>query len=84
MSPAAPGAIAGDYWAHLCTGSPDRTDPVKAYGAVPVRPVAIFGSGKLPDQYGRRWIGDDGSRRPPPNPRKRDLPPILPEWPQPM
>lgn len=74
----------GDYWAHLCTVGPDRTDPVKACGAVPVRPVAIFGWGNLPDQYGRRWLGDDGSSRPPPNPNGRDLPPILPEWCQPQ
>lgn len=70
----------GDYWAHLCTVGPRRVDPVEAYGIVPARPVAIFGWGDLPDQYGRRWVGDDGSSRPPPNPRGRDLPPILPEW----
>ena len=50
----------GDDWTHLCTVGPERADPVKAYGMVPTRPAAIFGWGDLPDQYGRRWIGDDG------------------------
>ena len=70
----------GDHWAHLCTVGPERADPVDCYGIVPRRPAAIFGWGELPDQYGRRWRGDDGSSRPPPNPKRTDLPPILPEW----
>lgn len=70
----------GDYWAHLCTVGPQRADPVESYGVVPPRPAAIFGWGDLPDQYGRRWVGDDGSSSRPPNPKGRDLPPILPEW----
>lgn len=70
----------GDYWAHLCTVGPERADPVSAYGIVPPRPAAIFGWGDLPDQYGRRWRGDDGSSPRPPNPKGRDLPPILREW----
>ena len=70
----------GDYWAHLCTVGTERADPVAAYGVVPSRPVAIFGWGDLPDQYGRRWQGDDGQSAVPPNPRGSDLPPILPRW----
>lgn len=73
----------GDYWAHLCTVSPELADPVEVYGIVPRRPAAIFGWGDLPDQYGRRWAGDDGESRPPPDPQGHDLPPILPEWRQP-
>ena len=70
----------GDYWTHLCTVGPERADPIEAYGIVPTRPVAIFGWGDLPDQYGRRWKGDDGTSPPPPNPEGSDLPPILPRW----
>jgi len=36
---------------------------------VPTRPAAIFGWGDLPDQYGRRWIGDDGESRLRPTPK---------------
>ncbi len=73
----------GDYWAHLCTVGTvgtERADPVKAYGIVPPRPAAIFGWGDLPDQYGRRWGGDDGESAVPPDPKGSDLPPILPGW----
>lgn len=70
----------GDYWAHLCTVGPERVDPTESYGIVPPRPVPVFGWGDLPDQYGRRWSEDDGSSRPPPDPKGDDLPPILPRW----
>ena len=70
----------GDYWAHLCTVGPERADPLEAYGIIPTRPAAIFGWGDLPDQYGRRWLGDDGEGRRPPDPKGKDLPPILPRW----
>lgn len=70
----------GDYWAHLCTVGPERADPVEAYGVVPDRPAAVFGWGDLPDQYGRRWQGDDGESAVPPDSRGSDLPPILPGW----
>jgi hypothetical protein len=70
----------GDYWAHLCTVGPERADPVEAYGIIPPRPAAIFGWGDLPDQYGRRWLGDDGEGGRPPDPKGKDLPPILPRW----
>ena len=72
--------------AHLRpAGGPAPSPPITdthdiAAEGVPSRPAAIFGWGDLPDQYGRRWVGDDGSSRPPPNPKGRDLPPILPEW----
>lgn len=69
----------GDHWAHLCTGH-EHADPVECYGIVPPRPAAIFGWGELPDQYGRRWRDDDGEKRPPPDPKRADLPPILPGW----
>ena len=53
---------------------------MEAYGIVPPRPVAVFGWGDLPDQYGRRWSSDDGGSPVPPNPKGTDLPPILPGW----
>jgi hypothetical protein len=70
----------GDNWAHLCTVGPERADPLESYGVVPSRPAAIFGWGDLPDQYGRRWGGDDGESAVPRDPKGTDLPPILPEW----
>ena len=70
----------GDYWAHVCAVDHERADPIESYGLVPPRPVPVFGWGVLPDQFGRRWSDDDGSSRPPPNPKGGDLPPILPRW----
>lgn len=70
----------GDHWSHLCTVGPERVDPLRSYGSVPAGPVAVFGWGDLPDQYGRTWADDDGESAAPPNPRRTDLPPILPMW----
>lgn len=70
----------GDGWVHLCEVGPERVDPDDVYGIVPDRPVPIWGGGSLPDQYGRRWLDDDGVSAVPPDPKRRDLPPILPEW----
>jgi hypothetical protein len=33
-------------------------------GIIPVGPLACWGWGDIPDQYGRRWDGDDGSSPP--------------------
>ncbi len=50
----------GDDWRHQCTVEPGKADPLEVYGIVPDRPVAIWGWGWIPDQYGRRSVDDDG------------------------
>ncbi|MEU2835473.1 hypothetical protein ABZ667_44185 [Streptomyces lavendulae] len=72
----------GDDWAHLCTVAEKRIDPLDELGTTPRQPVPYWGWGSLPDQYGRRWDGDDGESPPPeqPAPGLSDLPPILPWW----
>jgi len=32
---------------------PGKVDPLREYGAIPSGPVAIWGWGSIPDQYGR-------------------------------
>jgi len=34
----------------------------------------------IPDQYGRRWDGDDGETPPPADPELTDLPALQPGW----
>jgi len=70
----------GDDWTHLCTVAPARIDPREALGIVPDAPLPYWGWGDLPDQYGRRFDGDDGETDPPPDPHLGDLPPIRPWW----
>jgi hypothetical protein len=50
----------GDRWEHRCRVLPERTDPREAWGAGPLprRPIAIWGWGEIPDQYGRRSPAD--------------------------
>jgi len=43
-----------DDWEHRCVVRPAKVDPVHEYGIVPPGPVAIWGWGWIPDQYGRR------------------------------
>jgi hypothetical protein len=43
----------GDDWRHRCRVLTGKVDPLVEYGAVPPRPVAIWGWGWIPDQYGR-------------------------------
>lgn len=50
----------GDNWQHRCTVLEEKVDPVEEYGPVPAGPVAIWGWGSIPDQYGRRSLDDDG------------------------
>ena len=50
----------GDNWQHRCTVEPEKGDPLEEYGIVPEGPVAIWGWGSIPDQYGRRSFDDDG------------------------
>lgn len=68
----------GDSWLHLCTVAEQRIDPMNELGIHPTQPLPYWGWGAIPDQYGRRWDGDDGRARPPSNPHGRDLPDIGP------
>jgi hypothetical protein len=62
----------GDDWIHRVEVGPRKVDPVELLGIEPVMPLPFFGWGDLPDQYGRRWDGDDGESAPMPAPRQRD------------
>jgi hypothetical protein len=72
----------GDQWEHLCTVGPGRIDPLEILGIVPDQPLPYFGWGDIPDQYQRRWDGDDGESPQPRRPRHPyvDLPPLLQGW----
>jgi hypothetical protein len=48
----------GDNWQHRCTAAKAKVDPLEQYGTVPPSPVAIFGWGSIPDQYGRKSNDD--------------------------
>ena len=50
----------GDNWQYRCVVEAEKGDPVEEYGSVPEQPVAIWGWGSIPDQYGRRSFEDDG------------------------
>jgi hypothetical protein len=69
----------GDGWTHLCTVLQEKVDPLDVLGIAPDEPLAYWGGGSLPDQYGRRWLDDEG-RSPGKDPQARDLPPIHPGW----
>jgi len=43
----------GDDWRHRCEVQAVDVDPEEEYGAPPDQPVAIWGWGWVPDQYGR-------------------------------
>lgn len=70
----------GDDWTHLCTVGPERVDPLETLGIVPSGPLPYFGWGDIPDQYRRRWDGDDGESPVPEDPELSDLPPLRPRW----
>jgi len=59
-----------------------RIDPLDTLGVAPSEPAPYSGWGDLPDQYERRWDGDDGESSPPKRPARllADLPPLLPWW----
>jgi Plasmid pRiA4b ORF-3-like protein len=46
----------GDRWEHRCRVLAEKADPCQEWGAGPLprQPVAIWGWGSIPDQYGRR------------------------------
>lgn len=70
----------GDDWTHLCTVGEARIDPADALGIVPGQPLPYWGWGDIPDQYGRRWDGDDGESPQPIDPGLADLPPLRSRW----
>lgn len=70
----------GDGWTHLCTVGEQRIDPFEMLGIEPERPLPYWGWGVIPDQYGRRWDGDDGESPLPPDPGRADLPPLRSSW----
>lgn len=70
----------GDDWTHLCTTAVELLDANEMFRPTPKAPVAIFGWGSLPDQYGRRFERDSGDDALPPDPEKADLPPLRPTW----
>lgn len=43
----------GDEWRHRCAVESEKADAVEEYGEETARPVAIWGWGSIPDQYGR-------------------------------
>lgn len=43
----------GDSWTHRCTILETGVDPEEIYGVPPRGPVAVWGWGDIPDQYGR-------------------------------
>jgi hypothetical protein len=49
----------GDNWRHACTVLAEKADPIDEYGIVPDAPVAIWGWGWIPDQYGRDSFDGD-------------------------
>ena len=65
----------------LCTVGELRIDPEEALGIIPACPLAYWGWGVIPDQYGRRWDDDDGESPMPKETQGSDLPPIGPwKW----
>ena len=48
----------GDDWRHRCSVLPEKIDPFDELGPAPRHPVAIWGWGTIPDQYGRTSFED--------------------------
>ncbi|MEN0134589.1 MAG: UPF0158 family protein [Rhodococcus sp. (in: high G+C Gram-positive bacteria)] len=70
----------GDDWTHRCVVGDDKIDPVTVLGIAPRKPLPYWGWGSIPDQYGRRWAGDDGQSPVPSRPAQRH-PMMLHAWP---
>jgi hypothetical protein len=62
----------GGNWTHLCTVGDRRIDPAEVLGIEPERPLPYWGWGDIPDQYRRRWDGDDGESPMPPDSASND------------
>ncbi|SHH32955.1 IS1096 element passenger TnpR family protein [Streptomyces sp. 3214.6] len=60
----------GDRWTHLCTVAEGEADSLDEFDEIPDRPVPCWGWGSLPDQYERRWDGDDGKSPMPKRPAR--------------
>jgi len=58
----------GDSWTHRCLVGEEKVDPMEVLGISPEVPLAYWGWGVIPDQYGRRWAADDGESRVPGRP----------------
>lgn len=71
----------GDQWVHRCRVGEAKVDPVEVLGGIPEQPMAYFGWGTIPDQYGRTWASDDGSGQPPTRP-KQPHPMVVGSWPE--
>ncbi len=50
----------GDGWTHRCVVGDEKVDPLEVLGIRPTTPLPYWGWGSIPDQYGRRWVDDDG------------------------
>jgi hypothetical protein len=70
----------GDDWTHRCVIAEEKVDPVEVLGVRSDVPLPYWGWGSIPDQYGRRWDGDDGESRAPRRPSKPH-PMLLHAWP---
>ncbi|WP_248761297.1 UPF0158 family protein [Pseudarthrobacter sp. SSS035] len=73
----------GDAWMHRCVVGEVKVDPLEVLGVRPYVPLPYWGWGSIPDQYGRRWAGDDGEGRAPGKPG-RPHPMLLHAWPAPV
>jgi hypothetical protein len=62
----------GDSWVHRCEAGPGKVNPLEVLGIEPDVPMPYFGWGDVPDQYGRRWDGDDGESPTPSAPAQMD------------
>jgi hypothetical protein len=69
----------GDSWLRLCAVGPARINPTADLGILPTDPLPYWGWGTIPDQYGRRWDGDDGEHNEPPSRYQRPAP-LHPWW----
>lgn len=70
----------GDDWTHRCVVGDAKVDPGEVLGITPRKPLPYWGWGNIPDQYGRRWSGDDGQSRVPHRPAQPH-PMLLHGWP---
>jgi hypothetical protein len=70
----------GDEWTHRCVVGPEKVDPLEVLGIRPKDPLPYWGWGTIPDQYGRRWVDDDGESPAPRRPGSSH-PMLLHAWP---